>query len=233
MTDLRHGYTISDLHQMTRAAVLADRSGAMAYVDRWETAWSAIAIALYEAEHWPRRSSLIEAGWRAIYREVSDSRRHNGYRDREFDAGVGSAPRFARYWHADAAPWTDALLDRVAADQVHAGAAEKDRRVLAALAVYGDDRAAAAALGYTVGTFKGYVQAARKRWLARWYDWETPPPQRVVRPHYRYDESGLQPCGTFAAYERHRRRGEHRDQACVDAATEYERARRARRLGAA
>lgn len=231
MKELRHGYTISDLNQMTRAAVLADRSGSTPYADRWDTAWSAIATALYEAEHWPRRSSLIQAGWTAIYQEVRDSRRHSGYRDREFDSGVGSAPMFARYWYADAAPWADGIIDRIAAQQVHAGLPERDRAMLDALAVHGDLRTAAVALDIPDSSYRTYVSQARRRWLALWHDWETPRPPRIVRPHYRYDETELKPCGTRAAYARHLRRGEHADDACSQAATEYERARRTGRGG--
>lgn len=38
----------------------------------------------------------------------------------------------------------------------------------------------------------------------------------------------VQPCGTYAAYERHRRRGEQPDQDCVDAARTYSAARHQR-----
>lgn len=233
MTELRHGYTLADLNQMTRAAVMADRSGATPYPDRWDTAWSAIAIALYEAEHWPRRSTLIQAGWTAIYREVRDSRRHHGYRDREHDSGLGSAPMFARYWCAPEAPWTDRLLDRIAAAQVHSALSDRDRQVLDTLAAFGDLRTAAAALGIKDASFRTYVSQARRRWLALWHDGETPRPPRIVRPHYRYDESGLLPCGTHGAYERHLRRREPVDDECAAAAAEYERTRRAKRKGVA
>src|ERR1051326_9553591 len=99
--ELRHGYTLSDLHQMTVAACRADRLLAMPYYHRRDIAWSAIALALFEAEHWPRRESLIQAGWQAIYRHIRDGLRERGYQDGiEWASGAPTMPRFVRFWGA-------------------------------------------------------------------------------------------------------------------------------------
>lgn len=232
--ELRHGYTFADLHDLARSAVLADRSRAMPYRDSMETALSAIAVALYEATDPPTRSDLIGAGWRGIYREIRATRRQYGYQDRQGGAGVGSAPMFARYWHDDTAPWVEGMVERIATGQVHAAVPERDRVLLDALAVFGDNRAAAAALGMRVTTYATAVCLARKRWIALWHDGETPAASRHrVRPHHRYDESGLMPCGTHAAYRRHLRRREPIDEACAGVPAALSRAYRAGRKAAA
>lgn len=174
MTDLTHGYTLHDLHQLTRAAVLADRSGAMPYPDRWDTAWSAIATALYEAEYWPRRSTLIQAGWTAIYRDVRDGYRHAGYRDRDWYSGYATAPRFVQFWWNPHFDFADDLVDRVAAKQIVAGLPEYQREALYALAALDDYRAAADHLGLKYSTLTQRLSAARRRFLRLWHEGETP-----------------------------------------------------------
>jgi uncharacterized protein YqiB (DUF1249 family) len=55
-------------------ACAADRSLASDITTRYDTAWSAIALALVEAEHWPRPEALVRAGWQAIYADVRAAR---------------------------------------------------------------------------------------------------------------------------------------------------------------
>jgi hypothetical protein len=231
--ELRHGYTIADLDQLTRTAVLADRSRALPYRHAWDTARSAIAVALYEADTPPTRSDLITAGWRGIYDEVRATRHQYGYRDRDATAGVASAPMFVRYWRPAAESWTDSLIERLATTQVHAAVSTRDRELINALVVFGDNRAAAAALGMLVTTYGTAVAAARQRWLALWFDGPVPQRRHRHRPRHRYDETGLAPCGTHAAYRRHRKRREPIDQACRAANSDRTRAYRAQRRAAA
>lgn len=174
MTDLRHGYTLADLYQMTRAAVLADRSGAMPYPDRWDTAWSAIACALYEAAEPPQRSALVRQGWYAIYAEVRDGRRHGGYRDREFDAGVGSAPRFVQFWTNPHSDFCDGLVDGIAVGQVLAALRPHLVEAVVTLAVCDDYAAAATHLGLRYSTLTQRLSEARRAFLRLWHEGERP-----------------------------------------------------------
>lgn len=47
---IRHGYTLHDLEQMTRAAVIADRLMAMPSDERKNIAWEGIVDALFAAQ---------------------------------------------------------------------------------------------------------------------------------------------------------------------------------------
>jgi type II secretory pathway component PulJ len=171
---LRHGYTVADLYQLTRAAVLADRTGGVDYTDRWDTAWSAIACALYEAEHWPARHDLIRAGWQAIYTDVRDRRRHAGYRDRDHYAGAHTAPRFVQFWTNPRCDFADDLVDGIAAGQIVAGLPDHQREAVLALAMLDDYRAAADHLGLRYSTLTVRVSDARRRFLRHWHQGETP-----------------------------------------------------------
>ncbi len=53
--------------------------------------------------------------------------------------------------------------------------------------------------------------------------WVGEPPKPATDMHDRLDRPALRPCGTRAAYRRHRRRGEEPCQPCKDAAAEYRR----------
>jgi hypothetical protein len=172
--DLRHGYTLRDVYQLTRAAVLADRSGAMPYRDRWDTAWSAVVTALYEADEPPQRSALIRQGWYAIYAEVRDGRRHAGYRDREFDAGHASAPGFVQFWTNPHSDFCDELVDGMAVTQIVATLKPHLADAVTALAVCDDYAAAAAALGLRYSTLTVRLSEARRTFLRLWHEGERP-----------------------------------------------------------
>jgi hypothetical protein len=172
--DLRHGYTLRDLHQMTRAAVVADRSMAMPYADRWDTAWSAIATALYEATEPPPRPALVRAGWQAIYSDVRDGRRHNGYRDREFDTGHATAPKFVQFWTNPHSDFCDDLVDGMATTQILATLKPHLADAVGALAACGDYAAAAAALNLRYSTLTQRLSQARRAFLRLWHEGERP-----------------------------------------------------------
>jgi hypothetical protein len=77
--ELRHGYTLADLHALTRLAVHTAGSMATNWHERYDTAWSAIAEHLYATEHWPPQHDLVRAGQLAIYAVVDDDRQAYGY----------------------------------------------------------------------------------------------------------------------------------------------------------
>lgn len=233
MTELRHGYTLSDLHQMTVAALMADRSMAMDYRDRRDVAWSAIAEALYAADAPPHRQELIRAGWQAIYREVRAGYRHAGHKDREWDAGFATAPRMVMYWlerQVVPSPETG-VVERLSLPPILAALTAGQRTVVAALAAHDGDRdAAAAALSVTVQAFNAQLQKARRLALALWLEGETPHQPALRRPDRRRHREAVAACGTSAAARRHRSRREPLDEACMAAEREYDRARKGRAL---
>jgi hypothetical protein len=170
-----HGYTLTDIDRMARAACTADRSLAGDMTTRYDTAWSGIALALVEAESWPRPEALVRAGWQAIYAEVRAMQHTYGYSEHAKDFG----PRAAAYWtrvpadHAE-----DRVIEPLAVQQIVATLTTAESRAITALAIHDDYQAAADALGVGYTTLHQAVRAARARFQRRWYAPETPPPVR-------------------------------------------------------
>lgn len=181
-TELRHGYTLTDLHQLARLAVHTAGSMASNWHDRYDTAWSAIAELLYSADHWPPRHSLVRAGQLAIYAAVDEERQTHGYYRRKTDGrlhGAASSPAFRMYWWdlcgARPAPSPEnRVVERWTLAQVLPSLTPAQREAITALAVHDDYRAAADALGMGYATFKSHIARGRNRFLAWWHEGETP-----------------------------------------------------------
>lgn len=175
--EVKHGYTLRDLDQMTRAAVIADRSMAADIDTRKDTAWSAIAEHLCAAEDPPARQELIRVGWQAIYREVRTAYRQRGRPDNAWeDYEPVVTPRFALYW-ADSgiAPSHEhRIVEGLAARQILEILTPIYRDAIVALALFDDYRLAAEALGIKQKAFEQRISVARRRLLARWFEGETP-----------------------------------------------------------
>lgn len=235
--EVRHGYTLADLEGLARGAATANRWHVSDFVIRYEAAWDAITEHLLTAEDRPEPHDLARIGKGAVSRGLVKDHCHTyGYADRNLTAGIGSAPKFAAYWtRPPHTPMDEAVCERVALPQVLAGLTARSRSVLLALAATEDFELAAAALGMPRKRLTSYLSLARREWNALWFAPDPPPLQRRKpdRRVYRYDESGLKPCGTHAAYGRHLSRDEPVDAACRSAATAYEQARRPRKARAA
>lgn len=182
MTNLRHGYTLTDLHQMARLAVHTAGTMASAWHDRYDTAWSAIAEHLYAAEQHPHRTALVRTGQLAIYAAVDEQRQAHGYYRRKTDGaqhGAASSPAFHAYWWdiCGATPTSSPerrVVERSALAQILPMLTPTQRDAIVALAVHDDYQAAADALGMKYTTFKGYVAGGRRRFLAWWHEGEVP-----------------------------------------------------------
>lgn len=172
-----HGYTLLDLEQMTRAAVIADRSMASDIQDRKDTAWSAIAEHLCSSEEPPARQELISIGWQAIYREARTAFRERGRPDEAWSsAEYASRPRFAQYWQdKQVTPSHEGqVVEAIAVRQVIAPLADTYRSAVVALAVMEDYDKAADMLGISYKAFGFRIQKARKQMLKLWHEGETP-----------------------------------------------------------
>jgi hypothetical protein len=173
--EVRHGYTMADLEQMTRAALVADRSMAADIRDRRDAAWSAIAEHLCAAEQPPSRQELIRVGWQAIYREVRDGYRHYGYADRAWDAGHASGPRFVAYWYRPIEPsHEERIVERLAVSQVLTRLSDVYRDAVVALATADDYMGAADLLGISYKALVARIGTARKSVQRLWHEGETP-----------------------------------------------------------
>lgn len=183
-TEIAHGYTLADLNRLAAKACAADRSLAGDMTTRYDTAWSAIALALVEAERWPRPESLVRAGWQAIYAEIRAMQHTYGYSEHTRDLG----PRACAYWtrrptdHAE-----DRVIEPLAVRQILPTLTPGQRAAVHALAVHDDYQAAADSLGLAYRTFCARIRAARAQFHARWYAPDTTPPRcgmdKRVRSH--------------------------------------------------
>lgn len=173
---VRHGYTMADLHAMTKQAVRADRSLASDMDTRYNSAWSAIALALCEAEEPPDRHDLVTVGWQAIYREVREMRVLFGFKDRDGTTEVASAPRYVQYWYVRPERTDDIITERTAVHQIMATIPELYREAVVALAVHGDYKTAADSIGIKYTTFTMRMTVARRRFRTHWFAPETAPP---------------------------------------------------------
>lgn len=233
--EVRHGYTLADIHNIASAAVGANFGMAADRTDLYEAAWGAIVEALLIVSHWPTPHDLAIAGRKGIWELARSNRSAYGYVRDDFTSEIGSGPRFARYWSPGSPhDFTEMVVERIAARQVTAAVRPRDREILQAVAAAGDYDLAGRLLGLATHTTSTMAAQARRRWLTLWHDRETPP-RTLKRPLRR--TRGLtqeSPCGTPGAYRRHLRRGEGIDPACRNAyiAHERERTRRKREKAA-
>lgn len=182
--EVRHGYTMLDLHRLARAAVRADRSMALDVADARDIAWSAIAEHLCSVEDHPHHNELVQVGWQAIYRTVREGYRGRGYSDGNYGVdGAPTMPRFVQFWGSAVTPSPEeSIVEHIAVRQVMAKLKPIDRDAVVALAVHDDYVRAADALGLNYTALTVRLSAARKRALGLWHEGETPyRPRRTDR----------------------------------------------------
>lgn len=182
--DLRHGYTLDDLHRAARTATRTDWShSAGDFTDRFDLAFGAVAVHLYAADQAPTPNDLVRAGREALSRAQMDDLRHHGITHR-----YEPAPNAYAYWalvQVVPSP-ADGVVDRVALWQIWPLLKEPERAALLALAAHGDYDAAAESLGLRYYTFTARVRRARLRFLELWHQGEAP-----SRPWGRDRRTGL------------------------------------------
>jgi hypothetical protein len=177
--ELRWGYTLADVERLTRIAVSHDRNVSMDYRTRWDTAYSAVTLALYEAEEPPHREALIRAGWTAIYREAQDRRRQRGYQDAVHstpDPRDNLRPRCAIYWdqRTVAPSHEERILEQVSAVQVLEVLGTPYLEAILALAAADAYQPAADLLGISYKALNQRIRVARRAILAALHGDETP-----------------------------------------------------------
>jgi DNA-directed RNA polymerase specialized sigma24 family protein len=171
-----HGYTLDDLHHLSRYVVHSDRWHTAGDIeDRYDTAWHAIVEHLLTAPEPPTRHDLFQAGLRGSDQAVRQRLQAHGYNHHQ--PGTGTRPRFEGYWTTTAAPIPspeDRVVDRHALAQIWPRLTPRQQQALTALAATDDYQQAAALLGVTPGTFNVLVSKARRRFLALWHEGEQP-----------------------------------------------------------
>lgn len=211
---VRHGYTVGDLHEITAAALTADRLMAMDYTERRDIAWSAIAEHLCSADEQPDRQQLVRVGWQAIYRHVRDGLRQRGYADgeRDWTSGEPTMPRFALYWAPRVEPSPEEhVVNRLATEQVFTKVTGIYRDAVISLAVHNDYAAAATALGINYTALTARLTTARRTFLRHWHEDETPHrTRRTDRRVESYSEKLPTHCGKGHEYTPENTRIRHR-----------------------
>jgi Helix-turn-helix domain len=175
-TELRHGYTLAQVSQLSVQAVRAQHFHQAAdFDDRVEVAWHAMIEHIYSAAQPPAEQDVMYAGWRAVSAHVRGEEQFRGRNRRDWHAGVTAG--FERYW------WTTArntpgpeerVIEQVALAQIWPMLRPLHRQVLAALAAHDDYGRAAAALGKSRRTFTSQVGKARRAFFDLWHQGETP-----------------------------------------------------------
>lgn len=172
---LRYGYTLDDINELVKIAVLRDRGWyqGMDFRDRVEIAWSAALEHLYSCQTTPAEFDLIQAAWTAIRRQMESDISFNGRSS--IDASK-PARNFYRFWSLlHDRGHEDRVIDRVALWQIMAELSLIHRETLLVYAAHGNDlHRAAASLGIAASTFQVRVSRARRRFFKLWHQHEKP-----------------------------------------------------------
>lgn len=173
---LRWGYVAADLDRFSRMAC-SRNVGNFAFhpAERYEIAWSALAMELYTATERPSPSDLINAGWQAVSTAMADENRHRG-RDRIRHKGTIRSS-FLRYWD-DAIRHTGSpeapIVERLAVHQIWPLLTDGQQEALLAFAVHGSIADAASALGKSTAAVHKLADQGRKRFKQWWHEGEAP-----------------------------------------------------------
>jgi hypothetical protein len=208
-----HGWTLPEIHAIARSAALSNRWLVSDFAVRYEAAWDGIIDEILGSQSPPSRHDLQAAGKGAVSRGMLKDFCHTyGVAERDLTAGIGSAPRFAAYWFERGRDdFAERGAERIALAQVLAALPPKHVRTLQTLAAVPDLQSAAEAAGISRGTFKQRVIEARRAFERLWYSPETPPSGKRRPRRYspsEWNESRKAPCGTHAAYKRHKGSGD-------------------------
>lgn len=206
--EVKHGYTLTDLDQLTRMALSRNVVGRayMSAADRYHIAWSGIATHLYETDTPPDRADLIHAGWTAINKAREEELQAHGWR---VDKGeLHQRPAFAIYWHEPGTGFEEALIERIGLRQAVAELTPACRDAVYAVYALGSYQAAQDALGITRAALTDRLMRARMTILRAWMPDETPIP-----PRYVHDRKPIR-CGTPHGARLHRKRREKPCEAC-------------------
>ena len=141
--------------------------------ERLDVAWAAAAEALCTPGATPTLHDLYKAARDAVTRHENAELSHHGI---SRSLGLTTMPAFASYWYQPPlSGWEEAVVERIALEQIWRGISHADRRVLAALAFAdGDYQAAAELLGSSYAAFRTRLGRARAAFRELWHEGESP-----------------------------------------------------------
>ncbi len=190
-TPVAHGYTLADVHHLTRLTFRLDR-WRRPDDERYDAVLFAITEHLLTVGSPPARGELLDTGRAASDGHVREEMRAHGRSMRSIGQ---TRPRYCAYWLPTTAPSVESqTVERCALVQIWPLLQPRQRQALTALAETGDYETAAAAIGATQGTFNVLVSTARRRFYTWWHEHETP--SRQWRSDQRLsDRAGRDPSG--------------------------------------
>ncbi|HLI38680.1 MAG TPA: hypothetical protein VKV80_15265 [Streptosporangiaceae bacterium] len=187
---LRLGFSVRDVHRAAAAAVKSSfYTSGLEAEERFDVAWCAVVERLYDLRTPgppPGFSDLLVAGMAALHAFHRDHLHTQGIpRDRRAEGAANLMPGYVRYWMGITEAgcpeprFVASVIDRLALCQIFPHLSKEQRETLLALALHRSIGRAAAATGTNVETFKTRLTRARSRFLALWFEHETP---RAVAP---------------------------------------------------
>jgi hypothetical protein len=171
--EVKHGYTLADVHRLTQLVIRLDRWAVAGDLDeRRDAVWFAIVERLLTADEPPTRGELLRVGTEASDVLVRDEMRTHG----RCTLNIGQPmPRFHAYWGPTYTPSPEPrIVERHALGQIWPLLRPSEQRALTALAATGDYEQAAAACGVAKGTFQVLVSTGRRRFFKAWHEGEKP-----------------------------------------------------------
>lgn len=177
LSEIRARYSLGDIDHLARraCAVSAFFYNGTDVIDRFETARAAILAELYTVAYIPTPRALTDIGARAISYSAAAN-----FRARGWDNGRKRLmPAYVKYWlstelHVAGSP-ENAIVERVALDQIWPHLSERDQSTLTAMAEHDDPQLAAEVEGCTTGAFSARLQRARASFFTLWFEHEDPP----------------------------------------------------------
>lgn len=178
-TELRHGYTLSDINQLAKTAVWRDVwHQSLPLPERQDIAWSAIAEHLYASDHKPAPGELVRAAWNALRAETEANWHTHGIgRTISVFDGEQTMQGFNRYWHAfgrNTPGRKNASSSAPPSPRSGTPSPEKHQVLITALANADDYGQAAEALGRPRQSYVSMLATARKAFRELWHEGETP-----------------------------------------------------------
>lgn len=174
-TAVAHGYTMRDLDAHARSVVMNNRTWWPAgdRDDLYTAAWHGIVEHLCTVDEPPTRRDLLEAGRRALVRDVKEVMQLHGARRDSSNNGA----RYAMYWQwaGRVTPSPEAgIVERAALEQILSALTPRQRQAFTALAAAGDYADAAELLDIADQTFRALLGRARGAFRDLWHEGEAP-----------------------------------------------------------
>lgn len=181
-----HGYTVAAVVRIAYSSIY----GNAPTEDEHATALCAIINELHRYDHDPGLNVLLAAG-----RREAQNLNHRDWSNGGYDYHAKAPLKgYVRYWRpGSVAPLDERIIERIAVGQIAGVLTERQRQILQALLVCGNDqKVAAAMLGIKPNTVASHLRQIRAAFLYLWFEHETPPRIDFSRTTFSYSPEALE-----------------------------------------